>query len=180
MKNIYLPLHIVTWDGWTKSLTKLQGEWRMVRKRLTPKSEGMTLYAFALVWFSVISPREHRYLWKESEDRLPMVLTTSGKTSATIVILIYIFLSKISFKLSVWDDLVVWCEKRSCRIAWMTSRWVLRSAIEFMGDILTMTMGFVQGRRSRYYLLMPAWGWILWYRSETISEASGVFDLFDT
>ena len=44
MKNIYLLLHIVTWDGWTENL---QGEGRMVRKRLTPKSDRVTLYAYA-------------------------------------------------------------------------------------------------------------------------------------
>ena len=43
MKNIYLLLHI---DTWTKNLAKLQGEGRMVRKRLTPLSDRVTLYAF--------------------------------------------------------------------------------------------------------------------------------------
>ena len=40
MKNIYL----VTW---TKTPAKLQGEGGMVRKRLIPKSDRVTLYAFA-------------------------------------------------------------------------------------------------------------------------------------
>ena len=45
MKNICLLFHIVTWDGRTKILTKLQGEGQMV---LAPKS---TLYAFARWWY---------------------------------------------------------------------------------------------------------------------------------
>ena len=52
------------------------------------------------------------------------------------------------------DDLVVWCEKRCCRVAWITCRWVSRSAKEIIGDVLTMTMGFEKGRRSRYDLSM--------------------------
>ena len=40
-------MHIVTWDGQTKNLTKLQGEGRMLRKSLTPKSNRVTLYVFA-------------------------------------------------------------------------------------------------------------------------------------
>ena len=67
----------------------------------------------------------------------------------------------------------MWCEKRSCRVAWMTCGWVLMSAIEFIGDTLTMMMGFVQGRRSIYHLPMQGdplmserddkWGiWVLW------------------
>ena len=48
MKNIYLPLRIVTWDGRTKNFTKFQGEGRMVcKKGLTPTSERVTLHAFA-------------------------------------------------------------------------------------------------------------------------------------
>ena len=46
MKNIYLLLHIVTWDGWTKNLTKFQSEGRMVHKRLTPKPKRVILNAF--------------------------------------------------------------------------------------------------------------------------------------
>ena len=49
MKNIYLLFHIVIWDGRTKNLAKLQGKGRMVRKKLTPKSDRVTLYAFAEV-----------------------------------------------------------------------------------------------------------------------------------
>ena len=47
MKNICLLFHIVTWDGRTKILTKLQGEGQMVSKMLVPKSDRVTLYAFA-------------------------------------------------------------------------------------------------------------------------------------
>ena len=36
-------------------------------------------------WFNATSPSEHQYLRKESEDRLPMVLTTSGKTPASVL-----------------------------------------------------------------------------------------------
>ena len=36
----------------------------------------------------------------------------------------------------------------------MTCRRVLRSAMETLGDILTMTMDFEQGRRSKYDLSM--------------------------
>ena len=43
-KKMYL---LVTWEGRTKKFTKLQGEWRMVRKLLTPTSDRVTLHAFA-------------------------------------------------------------------------------------------------------------------------------------
>ena len=51
MKNICLLFHIVTWDGRTKILTKLQGEGQMVSKMLAPKSDRVTLYAFARWWY---------------------------------------------------------------------------------------------------------------------------------
>ena len=34
-------------------------------------------------WFRAISPSEQKYIWKESEDRPPMVLMKSSKTPAT-------------------------------------------------------------------------------------------------
>ena len=71
MKNIYL--HIVTWDGRTKNLTKLQsegrrakGEGRMVRKRLTPQVRQSDLICICEVagkfqtWFSAILPSDLR------------------------------------------------------------------------------------------------------------------------
>ena len=77
MKNIYLPLHIVTWDGRTKNLTKFQGEGRMVRKkRLTPMSDQATLYVFAR-WLVSSKRGLAQFRQAEYEDRLPMVLTTS-------------------------------------------------------------------------------------------------------
>ena len=45
-RKIYLPLRIVTRDV-NENLTKLQGEGRMVRKKLTRKSDRVTLDAFA-------------------------------------------------------------------------------------------------------------------------------------
>ena len=129
MENIYL----MTWDWWTKTPTKFQGEGRMMRKRLIPKSDRVTLICVCEVagkfqtWLRATSPSEHHL--KEFEDSLPMVLTT----------------------------------------CW----WVSRSAIKFTGDVLATTMGFVQGRRSRYDLSMR--GDPL-SRSETINNATWVFD----
>ena len=96
MKNIYLPLHIVTWDGRTKNLTKFQREGRMVHnKKQTPKSDRVTLYAFAR-WL-VSSKRGltqfRQAIWEESEDRLPMDLTISGKTYTIDKLLPYWFTS---------------------------------------------------------------------------------------
>ena len=68
----------MTWDRWTKTSTKFQGEGRTMRKRLIPKSDRVTLYASARwlgkfqTWFRATSPSEHHL--KESEDSLPMVL----------------------------------------------------------------------------------------------------------
>ena len=49
MKNILAISYsdLGSWDGQTRNLTKLQGEGRMVRKMPTPKSDQVTLYAFA-------------------------------------------------------------------------------------------------------------------------------------
>ena len=44
MKNTYFHYIYSDLDGWTENYMKLQGEGRMVRKRLTPKSDRVTLH----------------------------------------------------------------------------------------------------------------------------------------
>ena len=75
-------LRIVTRDV-NENLTKLQGEGRMVRKKITRKSDRVTLYAFAR-WL-VSSKRGLRAPIFLKGIRRPSThdLTTSGKTSAT-------------------------------------------------------------------------------------------------
>ena len=166
MKNIYLPLHIVTWDGRTKNLTKLQGEGQMLRKRLTPQVSDLICVCGAAgkfqTGFRAISPSNHQYLWKESEDRLSMVLTMSGKTSATrnsVVppkensVPLYmgskagvmsILCKKFLFRVVSVRWPLVWYVKGSCcRGAWLTCWWGSRLAIEFTGDVLYYDDGFL-------------------------------------
>ena len=87
-RKIYLPLRIVTRDV-NENLTKLQGEGRMVRKKLSRKSDRVTFYAFAR-W--LVSSKLG--LRANFAKRTPISLkgirrpsthdsTTSGKTSAT-------------------------------------------------------------------------------------------------